>query len=653
VVALALVFGRTVGHDFVNYDDREYVYNNPSVTGGLTGSGVVWAFTHGYMANWHPLTWLSHMLDCQAYQLWAGGHHLTSLAIHAATSILLFLLLRRMTGHVWPSAFVAFVFGVHPQHVESVAWVAERKDVLSGLFFVLTLMAYMAYVERPFSMFRYCLVVGVYVLGLASKPMLVTLPFVLLLLDYWPLGRWNRASFNRSGSAREISTIPLYSAKWLLLEKLPLLAVAVASCVITLLVQDKAEASIESFPLSWRISNALVSYASYLGQFCYPAGLAVFYPHPKGTLPAWKVAGAGLLLAAVTCGAAIRFRRQAFLMVGWLWFVGMLVPVIGMVQVGQQAMADRYSYLPQIGLCIALAWGLKEVVGTCPTRQRVYGMLAVVVLGGFAVCAWFQTAYWRNSETLWNRALACTSQNRVAQFGLGFYYDEHGDADQAIAHYRDALAIDPQNAKIENNIGVVLAGRRQRTEALAHYVRALELNPDYVEAHYNLGQLWADVHRWDEALWHYRRALAIEPECSEAHNKLGLALVASGKVGEGIGHFKTALRINRRFAEAYYNLGNALAGHGQFDEAAANYEKALAIKPNYVRAHVNLGNALACRGRLDEAIAEFHLALQIQPDQVDARRNLDFALSQTKNRGLRPAGQPQPSVLPTGTRPSP
>ena len=361
LLAVAVVFGPTIRHEFVNYDDDDYVYENPQVARGFTAPGIVWAFTHFHSGNWHPLTWLSHMVDCQLYGLdHPGGHHLTNVLLHAASCLVLFVVLRQMTGDLWPSAFVASLFAIHPLHVESVAWVAERKDVLSGLFFMLTLAAYVSYARRPFSLLRYLLTTALFALGLMAKPMLVTLPFVLLLLDYWPLGRIGATSQPVSRESR----LPQQSSPALrrvLLEKLPWLAMAAASCAATFLAQGTSVVVVQRLPLLTRIDNALVSYAAYLGQFFYPAGLAALYPHPQSSLPIWKIVAAVLLLLGVSLAALACRRKCPYLLVGWLWYLGMLVPVIGLVQVGSQAMADRYTYLTQIGLYIALAWGSERV----------------------------------------------------------------------------------------------------------------------------------------------------------------------------------------------------------------------------------------------------------------------------------------------------
>jgi hypothetical protein len=400
-----VVFGQTLGHGFVNYDDDRYVYKNPHVIHGLDLKGVEWAFTHSLMANWHPLTVMSHMLDCQLYGFNAGGHHLTNLLLHAATTILLFLVLRQMTQALWSSAFVAAVFAIHPLRVESVAWVAERKDVLSGLFFMLTLGAYVRYVRNPSSPGRYLMLTLLFALGLMCKPMLVTTPFVLLLLDYWPL--------NRFGTAGNHFSIP-----WkLIVEKIPLIMCSIALCLVTFQLQ-RPDTGI-SFCL--RIGNALVSYVAYGGQMLYPVGLAVLYPYPVDGVPTGKIILAALVLVAVSVAAFRWRRRRPYFLVGWLWYLGMLVPVIGVVaQFGAQSRADRYTYLPQIGLYILVTWTAVELTASWRSRRWVLGGSALAVLAVLITCARAQTAYWRDSRSLWAHTLACTTDNSIAENNLAW-----------------------------------------------------------------------------------------------------------------------------------------------------------------------------------------------------------------------------------------
>ena len=585
LLAVALVFGQTVGHEFVNYDDNPYVYENPVVQKGLTLEGFHWALTYGEIGHWHPLTWLTHMLDCQIHGLKAGGHHLTNVLLHAGSAILLFLVLWRMTGFLWRSAFVAAVFAVHPLRAESVAWVAERKDVLSGLFFMLTLGAYVRYLNRPTSMVRYGTVVLFFALGLLSKNMLVTLPFVLLLLDYWPLNRL-------SGFAPR-NWFRLAAEKW------PLFALTAASCVITLMVPEEVPIG-DRLPLALRMENAVVSYVTYLWQMVYPSGLAVLYPNPTGRLPFWQEAGAlGLLLAISGIIFAFR-RRRPYLVVGWLWYLGMMVPVIGIVQISYYAHADRYTYLPQIGLYLMLTWTAADLSSGWRHRRAVLGAVSAVILSALIYSAHMQVSYWQNSESLWTHTLACTARNYVAHMNLGKALKERGQIDAAMAHYRKVLEIKPEHAEAYNNLGILLAENRQIDAAIAHYRKALEIKPDYVEAHNSVGMALAGCGEIDAAVVHFRKALEIKPDYAEAHNNLGNALMGRDQVDEAVAHFRKALEIRPDYAKGYNNLGIARARSGQIDAAIAHFRKALEIKPDYAAARNNLYRALQQSGQYDD-----------------------------------------------------
>ncbi len=593
VVLTAIVFGATADHGFVNYDDEPYVLENPHVARGLTVEGLRWAFTQSHVSNWHPLTWLSHMADVELFGLThPGGHHLTSVLLHAATAVVLFLVLLQMTAAGWPSAFAAALFAVHPLHVESVAWIAERKDVLSGLFFVLTVAAYVGYVRRPPSVPRYLLVAGLFTLGLLSKPMLVTLPFVLLLLDYWPLERLSIETPPHAAPVAQRRRLAVVTP--LVLEKLPLFALAIAAAVVTYVVQDSARGSLSHLTVWSRVANALNSYVAYLWMFVYPARLAVFYPHPGDALPSWRTVGACLVLGLVSAAALIWRRRHPYLLVGWLWYLGMLVPVIGFVQVGSQAMADRYTYLTQIGLYIAAAWGAMHVAGTSPSRRWICGVAACVVILILSAAASRQVWYWHDSETLWNHALVSTARNHEAHNHLARALALRGEADQAISHYRQALEIRPDFVEAHNNLGNALASRGDSAAALAHYRTALNLKPDYVEAHNNLGLALADRGQLEAAIAEYRRALTFDPD----------------------------------FAAAHYNLGNALAARDDIDGAIAHYDSALAIRPEFAEVHNNYGTLLAARGQADAAIAHYQRALAINPQFASARRNLALVLAE-------------------------
>ncbi len=575
VLAVAVVFAQTVNFGFVNYDNDKYVYENRHVQNGLTADGIAWAFTSNHASNWHPLTWLSHMLDCELYGLQAGGHHLTNVALHALAAVVLFLVLWRMTFDLWPSAFVAAVFAVHPVRVESVAWIAERKDVLSGLFFMLTLWAYLGYVRRPFSLPRYCLVIVLFALGLMSKPMLVTMPFVLLLLDYWPLGRL-QATWRR-----------------LIVEKIPLLLLAAASCLATMLAQQHAVVTLDELSLPLRFGAALLSYVSYLGQFFWPTNLAVFYPHPAARLPIGEAVAALLILIAISAVAIFRRRRNPYLFVGWFWYLGMLVPVIGLVQVGLQGMADRYAYLPQIGLTIALAWSAAAVEQTflstgkkattvgqtflsaerkrakvgqtflsaerkrakvgqtflsaekkADYRPWASGVASALVLAGLMACAWRQTSFWRNSETLWAHTLRCTSDNDVAHFNLAAELMKQEHYDKAIEHYKETVRIHPGYRHAQCNLGVALARQGQTEEAIAHYYQAIKYDPDDRYALNNLASLRATSPR--AALRNGAEAVALAERAFRLSNGGEAALTATLAAAYAeAGRFPDAVRTAR------------------------------------------------------------------------------------------------------------
>jgi tetratricopeptide (TPR) repeat protein len=632
-----VVFGQTLGHEFVNYDDDFYVYENPAVTQGLTLQGIIWAFTHVHCSNWHPLTWVSHMLDCQFYGLSPGGHHLTNILLHTATAILLFLILRQMTGALWRSAFVAAVFAIHPLRVESVAWVAERKDVLSGLFFMLTIGAYVRYAQRRsrvepsslrsaasgsrepgaqavsaldprLSALDYCLVLLFFALGLMCKPMLVTLPLVLVLLDYWPLNRLRADAATEPVFRLAGRLVP----RRLVFEKLPLLGLAVASCAVTIFAQTKSILPFENMSLSLRVGNALISCVAYLGQMFWPSGLAVLYPFTAGGVGVSEVVLSLVLLAGISTGVFILRRRRPCFLTGWLWYLIMLAPVIGIVQVGAQARADRYTYLPQIGLYLLLTWAAADLCAGWRHRRVVLGGGSMIILMALIFCARAQTAYWRNSESLWTHTLACTSDNFIGHNNLGIALLKTGNVDEAMVHYQKALEINPDFAEAHNNLGNFLFQKGSVDEAMVHYQKALEINPDYAEAHYNLGYALLKMGNVDEAIAHLQKALQINPDYAEAHNNLGYALIQKGSVDEATAHFQKALQINPDYADAHNNLGNILLEKGSVDEAIIHFQKALQIKPDFAEAHKNLSNALLQKGRVDEAIPHFQKAPQSQ-----------------------------------------
>jgi protein O-mannosyl-transferase len=536
VLAVFAVFGRTARHDFFNFDDDQYVYKNHNLDQGLTPGGIGWALSARYSANWHPLTWISHLIDCELFgRKAAGGHHLHSVLLHALAAVALFLALLRMCGGkgdspifagakigtvpgakigtvpaLWPCAFVAALFAIHPLRVESVAWVAERKDVLSGLLFAATLWAYAGYAARP-SWLRYVAVAVVYALGLTAKPMLVTVPFLLLLLDYWPLGRFSPGQPQMSGKHTPLGR--------LVVEKIPLLILAAGSCVMTVTAQSQVEA-IKELSWLWRVVNALVTYAVYVVQMFYPANLAPFYPHPVSHYAAWEVVGAALLLAAVTGLAVWQARRRPWLLVGWLWYVGMLVPVIGLVQVGTQARADRYTYLPQIGLYVMAAWTVAAWCVRRPAAARLAAAAAAAAVVVLALLAWRQTGFWHDSVTLWNHTIECVPSNALMHHNLAAALGDRKDFDAAIDHGRQAVRIDPRHANAWRNLGVNLFMKKQYGEALECCQRAVEIDDHFADGENSLGAVLCTLGRREEGVRHFRKALQIEPGHADALDNL-------------------------------------------------------------------------------------------------------------------------------------
>jgi Flp pilus assembly protein TadD len=633
------VYARTARHDFVNFDDDHYVYENPHVRKGLAREALGWAFTAVWSSNWHPVTWLSHMLDVEIFGLKAGCHHLVNVFFHILNALLLYLVLKGMTGAAWRSAMAAALFALHPLHVESVAWVSERKDVLSTLFFLLTLWAYGRYANLP-SLARYVPVLAFLALGLAAKPMLVTLPFVLLLLDFWPLGRL-RLGGRPGGKGRGTSAHRGRKATErgpgvfsLLVEKIPLFALAAASSVITFLAQHRGGSTLftQLVPLRFRVENALISYAAYLVKTAWPTGLAALYPY-RAALPPLHWAGAGVALAAMTAFAVLAAGRRGYVTLGWFWYVGTLVPVIGIVQVGQQSMADRYTYIPLIGVFIILAWGAADLTARWRYRHVWLGGCATLVILGCMMKTWAQVGTWRNAITLFEHTLRVTRNNVPAHNNLGYALEREGRLDEAEAQYREALRIDPRYYLAHSNLGNVLKEKGRLDEAIRHYREAIRIHPQFVLAHTELGLALAMQGSVAEAVASHREALRLAPEDPNAHSRLGVALLAQGSMEEALEHCRKAVELNGESASLRNNLGYVLARQGRAEEAAAEYREALRLDPKYAKAHVNLGFILAAKGDLDEAIGHFRTALALDPEDPEAHLNLAMALGQKGGAG--------------------
>jgi len=513
------------------------------------------------------------MLDCQLYGLNAGGHHFTNLALHTIAVLLLFRVLRVTTGALWPSAFVAALFAIHPLHVESVAWVSERKDVLSAVFFMLTLAAYVRYARAP-SLGRYFIVALIFTLGLMSKPMLVTVPFVFLLLDYWPLRRFDKVPLlkSRGGIVGWLNRRPNY----LFLEKTPVLVLSGLSCLVTIRAQDSATGLLEQLPFTWRLNNALLSYIEYLRQTFWPTRLAVFYPHPNNALSIWQITLATTFLLAISAMAILLRKKRPYVLAGWFWYVGMLVPVIGIVQIGEQGHADRYTYLPQIGLFLLIVWTAVDFSTAWRVRREYLWLVATATIAILSYGAVVQTSFWKNSEGLWNHTLSVTSNNDFAHNNLGFLYLRRGELDKAISHFKTALKIRSGNSETRYNLGTALV-----------------------------------------------------------HTNLANALAREGRPEEAVRHYEEAIKLRPDYGDAYYNFGSMLFQQGRIDDAIAQWQKTLATQPNDAGAHTSLGNAFLQKGWPDKAIAHYQKALEIDPREVNARNNMAWVLATSSDASIR------------------
>ncbi len=547
ILGTLLVFGQVRNFGFINYDDSDYVYENPHVFNGLTADGIVWAFTTNHSANWHPLTWLSLMLDCQLFGANPGRMHLVNLLLHLANTLLLFAVLRKMTGTLWPSAFVAAAFAIHPMHVESVAWITERKDVLSTFFLLLTLAAYAGYVKRP-SAFRYVAALAAFAMGLMAKPMLVTLPFLLLLLDYWPMNRlMPQTTHKRRKSALSTNNPPtLYR---IILEKIPFFVFSVISSVITFLIQQNAGAvgNINILSLNNCITNTFLSYAQYIGKMFWPQNLAVFYPfNVVGTIPFWQVVVCALLLFGISFLVIHLGRNQRYLILGWFWFVATLIPVIGIIQIGLHAYADRYTYVPYIGLFIIIAWGLPQLLSKWTSassvessKQRtVLGVSMVIALTALGISAHRQVSYWNNSFKLFSHALEVTQNNYIAYDHLGVAYGELGRSSEAIDAFKQTIKIKPNFADAHYNLGVAYSGLNRLPDAINAFKQAVKINPDLANAYYNLGVVYNRIGRYTEAIDANKQAIKIKPDLAKAHYALGVNYLATGDKNSALEEYK-------------------------------------------------------------------------------------------------------------------
>jgi len=659
VVSIAVVYGKTTGFSFVDYDDPIYVSDNPKMLEGLTWDGVKWAFTTMYRSYWAPLMWLSLMLNREIFGVGAGGFHLVNVILHIANTVLLFWVLRRYCGALWLSFFVAAIFGLHPLRVESVAWITERKDVLSVLFWMLTMLAYVRYLEGP-TVKRYIAICVLYAMGLMAKPMLVTLPFVLLIMDYWPLQRLWPSVPQQDGSATENIADGVAISR-LIMEKLPLVVMSMLSSMITVIAAKSGGAitKFSMFSFGYRIGNALVSYCDYILKMFRPVGLAVLYPHPWAKIAGWKIAASVALLLAITI-AVMLLRRRRYLLAGWLWYLGTLVPVIGLVQVGEQAMADRFTYIPLTGISIMLVWAVADIVAGWRYKAVFAGVVGSVVIVVLGVLTFRQVGYWRDTITLFTHAAAVTTDNYVAHSSLGVSYAEKGDIETAMREFEIALKMKPKDTGTLYNVAKGLDLQGRTGEAIECYNSVLALAPGDAGAYYALALIEANRGEFERAVGLYRKGLEFHPEDGDLHGGLGSLLLQMGRVDEAIveletavklkadsaicviwglavsakgdsagaiKHFNKAIRINPNNAEAHYNLGNVYLSQNRLAMAAGEYKKAIQARPNYVKAYGNLAVTLAQMGAIDEAINCLRHIVVLEPNNPDTHFNLARTLA--------------------------
>jgi tetratricopeptide (TPR) repeat protein len=647
IVLTACAFLPALHNGFVNFDDGEYVVGNSHVTAGLTWEGVRWAFSTTTAGNWHPITWLSHMLDCYLFEVNPWGHHLTNLVLHTANALLVFFVFSRMAGSIWRSFFMAALFAVHPLRVESVAWASERKDVLSAFFGLLAIGAYARYVKEskvqsPRSKLSYALSLVSFALGLMSKPSVVTLPFVLVLLDYWPLKR------SESFGARRFETEETKAALWgkgnhaevrepsrvwtllrpgtgalrgLALEKVPYFLLAAGSSVVTFIAQrhEGAVAAMSHVSLAIRLENAAVSYLRYLGKMFWPVDLSVYYALPAHW-PAGVVAVSVLFLAAVSLGVIAARKCCRFLMVGWLWFLGTLVPMIGLVQVGEQAMADRYTYIPGLGVLIMLVWSVAELTSRMLLRVAS-GATSVAIVVLCAVTRQ-QVGYWKDSASLFRHALAVSPDNYGARINLGNALFSKGRLDDAITEFQQAVRLRPELRLPHSQLAAALRAKGRVNEAIEQFQEILNLNPNDAAAHNELGAMLFDQGRAEDAIAHYREAARLDPGAAATHYNWGIASFFEGRFDEAVAQLNEAVTLQPGNARARYNLGLALLRIGHTKEAIQQLRAALSIEPSAPKAHYQLGLALVKMGRADEAATEFRAALALQPNYPEAAQEL-------------------------------
>jgi tetratricopeptide (TPR) repeat protein len=634
VITLALYWPvRT--YDFVKYDDYKYAAANRYIQSGITSKSIRWAFTSGYASNWHPVTWLSHMLDYEIFGLNPGAYHLVNLCFHIVNTLLILIVFFRMTKALWPSAFIAAVFALHPLHVESVAWIAERKDVLSTFFWMLTMLAYVKYTEKTNAL-RYIITLLLFAMGLMAKPMLVSLPLVLLLLDYWPLERIklnikaereNTRNNNPQGTLKKESVLRMF------IEKIPFFILTVLSSIVTFIAQQRSGAvqPFDVIDIKSRTGNAIISFVGYISKMLWPSRLAVLYPHPGDSLSLIKVVFFAILLILCTIVVILLSRKHKYFVTGWFWYIITLIPVIGLVQVGIQSMADRYMYIPMTGLLIIIAWGVKGLTASWKHHKRILTASAVLILSAMFVKTSVQLQYWQNSFVLFEHALDVTSNNYIMHNNFGAFLDEQGQMEQAIEQFQKSLAIKPNSAETRNNLANVLRDTGKADEAINEYYKAIKLKPNFSDAHYNLAIALSSQNKVDEAINEYREAIRLSPDNVDAVSNLALELSQKGDYSQSVELYKKALEIEPDNVITHGRFGLALSNLGDNEQAIREFQIVLKSRPDDTEMICNVAIILERQGNISEAIEQYKKALAIDPEYTKAKNLLIKALEKKEN----------------------
>ncbi|MDP2984687.1 MAG: tetratricopeptide repeat protein [Candidatus Latescibacter sp.] len=627
ILGTLVVYGQVHNYYFINIDDDTYVYENVNVKSGLNPQSIINSFTstHG-SCLWIPVTWLSLIVDYELFGLNPGGYHLTNVLFHIINTLLLFAFFRKTTGNTWRSAFVAALFALHPLHVESVAWITERKDVLSIFFMMMALYMYSKYVERP-SLRKYVPVIVLFSLGIMAKPMIITFPVLLLLLDFWPFGRFNGGGKVTLKNSKFMKVAKV-TINRIFIEKIPFFMISAIVFIVTLVVAKGGNAliSLDSLSLPQRLQEAVLSYALYIGKMIVPRHLAFFYPYRSEAVPLWEVSCAGLLLMGITVLVIRLSRRFPWYPFGWFWYLVSLLPVIGIFQAGEQSMADRFTYMPLIGLFVMGVWGVSDSIHNWGQKKLILSMLMMVIIFIYGTITWVQVKHWKDTYSLLSHALTVTSKNYLAHQYIGYYYARHGKIEDAFTHFNEALKIDPSFARIHNDLGALLTRIGKYDEALAHFREALRLDPNYAEVHDNIGILYAGQGKTNEALMHYNEALKLKPNNDKVLNHIGILWYNFGNNDKALGYYNEALRLNPNYAEAHDNIGILYDSQGKTNEALMHYNKALKLDPNNDKVLKDIGILWYNIGNIDKALMYYNEALKLNPGNADTHKSIGIIL---------------------------